>query len=107
VAAGMMRLRQEERKIAVPNSRLAGNREAAWEKCTECLMCALQCINVCFVLGLVDIKGGRRCHLLLNKRWNLLPSFLSNEPGIGQKTCTAATDSAALHSIPNILKMKM
>jgi hypothetical protein len=29
VAAGMMRLRQEERKIAVPNSRLAGNREAA------------------------------------------------------------------------------
>jgi hypothetical protein len=28
VAAGMRRFRQEERKIAVPNSRLAGNREA-------------------------------------------------------------------------------
>jgi hypothetical protein len=28
VAAGMRRFRQEERKIAVPNSRLAGKREA-------------------------------------------------------------------------------
>jgi hypothetical protein len=28
-------------------------------------------------------EGGRRCHLLLNKRWNLHPNFLSNEPGTG------------------------
>jgi hypothetical protein len=28
VAAGMRRLRQEERKIAVPNRRFAGNRDA-------------------------------------------------------------------------------
>jgi hypothetical protein len=35
------------------------------------------------VLGSLGIKGGRRCHLLLNKRWRLLPSFLSNEPGTG------------------------
>jgi hypothetical protein len=33
------------------------------------------------VPGSLDKKGGRRCHLLLNKRWNLLPSFLFNEPG--------------------------
>jgi hypothetical protein len=28
-----------------------------------------------------DENGGRRCNLLLNKIWNLLPPFLSNEPG--------------------------
>jgi hypothetical protein len=33
------------------------------------------------VTGSLNKKGGRRCNLLLNKRWNLLPSFLSNEPG--------------------------
>jgi hypothetical protein len=34
----------------------------------------------CALPGSLDIKGGRRCNLLLNKRWNLLPPFLSNEP---------------------------
>jgi hypothetical protein len=29
--------------------------------------------------GLLDKKGGRRWLLLLNKRWHLLPPFLSNE----------------------------
>jgi hypothetical protein len=33
--------------------------------------------------GSLDNKSGRRCHLLLIKRWHLLPSFLSNEPGTG------------------------
>jgi hypothetical protein len=32
------------------------------------------------VPGLLDRKGGRRCHLLLNKREH--PLFLSNDPGI-------------------------
>jgi hypothetical protein len=31
------------------------------------------------VSGSLDKKGGRRCNLLLNKRWNLLPPFLSYE----------------------------
>jgi hypothetical protein len=31
--------------------------------------------------GSLDKKGGRRCHLLLNKRWNLPPSFLFNGTG--------------------------
>jgi hypothetical protein len=31
--------------------------------------------------GLLDKQGGRRCHLLLMKRWHLLPPFVSNEPG--------------------------
>jgi hypothetical protein len=36
----------------------------------------------CSVLGSLDKKGGRRCHLLLGKRWHLLPPyFMSNEPG--------------------------
>jgi hypothetical protein len=39
------------------------------------------------VPGSLNKKGGRRCNLLLNKRWNLLPSFLSNEPG----TCSLTT----------------
>jgi hypothetical protein len=34
------------------------------------------------VQGSLDKKGGR-CDLLLNKRWHLVPSFLSNEPGTG------------------------
>jgi hypothetical protein len=29
----------------------------------------------------VKKKGGRRCNLLRNKKWNLLSPFLSNEPG--------------------------
>jgi hypothetical protein len=33
------------------------------------------------VPGSLDKKGGSRCHLLLNKRWNLLHTFLSTEPG--------------------------
>jgi hypothetical protein len=33
------------------------------------------------VPGKLDIKGEIRCDLLLNKRWNLLPPFLYNEPG--------------------------
>jgi hypothetical protein len=33
------------------------------------------------VPGLLDKKGGRRCHLLLNKRCYRLPPFLSNETG--------------------------
>jgi hypothetical protein len=33
------------------------------------------------VLGALDKLGGRRCHLLLNKRRHLLPPFLSKEPG--------------------------
>jgi hypothetical protein len=37
------------------------------------------------VPGLLDKKGGRRCHLLLNKRLHLLPSFLSDEPGTGEE----------------------
>jgi hypothetical protein len=28
-------------------------------------------------------KVGRRCHLLPNNKWNLLPPFLSNEPSTG------------------------
>jgi hypothetical protein len=28
-------------------------------------------------------KVGRWCHLLLNKKWNRFPPFLSNEPGTG------------------------
>jgi hypothetical protein len=35
------------------------------------------------VPGSLDIKGGKRCNLLLYKRWNLIPSFLSNKPGTG------------------------
>jgi hypothetical protein len=31
-------------------------------------------------------KGGRRFHLLLSKRWHLLPPFMSNEPGTGTGT---------------------
>jgi hypothetical protein len=47
-------------------------------------------VRACFLSGINDEhpvpgslnkKEGRRCNLLLNKRWNLLPSFLSNEPG--------------------------
>jgi hypothetical protein len=30
---------------------------------------------------LLNKKGGRKFNLLLNKRWNLLPSFLSNALG--------------------------
>jgi hypothetical protein len=33
------------------------------------------------VPGSLDKKGGRRCHLLLNKRCHLPPTFLSKEPG--------------------------
>jgi hypothetical protein len=33
------------------------------------------------VPGLLDKKGGKRFHLLLSKRWHLLPPFMSNEPG--------------------------
>jgi hypothetical protein len=32
------------------------------------------------VPGLLDKKGGRKCNLLLNKRWNLLTPYLVNEP---------------------------
>jgi hypothetical protein len=39
------------------------------------------------VPGALDTKGGRRCHLLLNKRWHLLPSFLSNEPDSKGEEC--------------------
>jgi hypothetical protein len=35
------------------------------------------------VPGSLDKKGGRRCQLLLNKRWHLLPPFSFNEPGSG------------------------
>jgi hypothetical protein len=35
------------------------------------------------VPGSLDKKGGRRCHLLFNKRWTFIPSFLFNEPGTG------------------------
>jgi hypothetical protein len=38
------------------------------------------------VPGSLDKKGGRRCHLLHNKRWHLLPLLLSNEPGTGLKS---------------------
>jgi hypothetical protein len=31
------------------------------------------------VPGSLDKKGGRRCQLLLNKRWLLLPPLLANE----------------------------
>jgi hypothetical protein len=31
----------------------------------------------------LDKKGGRRFHLLLHKRWHLLPPFVTNEPGTG------------------------
>jgi hypothetical protein len=34
------------------------------------------------VPGSLDKKGGRKRHLLLNKRWHL-PPFLSNEPITG------------------------
>jgi hypothetical protein len=27
------------------------------------------------------MEGRRRCHVLFNKRWHLLPPFLSYEPG--------------------------
>jgi hypothetical protein len=40
------------------------------------------------VPGSLDQKGGRRCNLLLNKRWNLLPLFLFNEPGTVYTTYT-------------------
>jgi hypothetical protein len=33
------------------------------------------------VPGLLNTKEGRMFHLLLSKRWHLLPPFLSNEPG--------------------------
>jgi hypothetical protein len=33
------------------------------------------------VPGSLDKKEGRRCHLLLRKRWHLLPPFLPNKPG--------------------------
>jgi hypothetical protein len=35
------------------------------------------------VPGLLNTKEKRRFHLLLSKRWHLLPPFLSNEPGTG------------------------
>jgi hypothetical protein len=34
-------------------------------------------------VGFVRQKDGRRGNLSLNERWNLLPPFLSNEPGTG------------------------
>jgi hypothetical protein len=37
--------------------------------------------NSATVPGSLDKKGSRRCHLLLNKIWNLPQSFLFNEPG--------------------------
>jgi hypothetical protein len=37
------------------------------------------------VPGSLDKKGGRRCNLLLNKRWNPLPPFLFNKPGTAGK----------------------
>jgi hypothetical protein len=33
--------------------------------------------------GLLDKKEGRKWHLVLNKRWHLLPPILSNEFGTG------------------------
>jgi hypothetical protein len=57
--------------------------------------------------GLLDNKSGRRCYLLLNKRWLLLPSFLSNEPGTkqfhgmqGPKRCTTTLVERNLTSLP-------
>jgi hypothetical protein len=38
------------------------------------------------VPGLLDKKVGRRCHLLLNKRWHLLFPVLSDEPRTGCHT---------------------
>jgi hypothetical protein len=35
------------------------------------------------VPGSLDNDGGRRCHLLPNKRWHLLSPILPNEPGTG------------------------
>jgi hypothetical protein len=51
----------------------------------ESRYCALISVNnvPIIVPGSLETKGGRRCHLSLNKRWNLLLAFLSNEPGTG------------------------
>jgi hypothetical protein len=35
------------------------------------------------VTGLLDKEEGRHFKLLFNTRWNLLPPYLSNEPGTG------------------------
>jgi hypothetical protein len=35
------------------------------------------------VPGSLDKKRVTRCHLLLNKKWHLLPPFFFNEPGSG------------------------
>jgi hypothetical protein len=37
--------------------------------------------QLCTVPGSLDIKGGRRCNLMLNKRCNLLSPCLYNESG--------------------------
>jgi hypothetical protein len=38
------------------------------------------------VSGSLDKKGGRRCHLLLNKDGIIFLPFLANEPGPGSTT---------------------
>jgi hypothetical protein len=56
------------------------------------------------VPGSLDKKGERRCHLLLNKRWNLLPHFLSNEPGTVLKDDFQPDPDPTFYFIPYFYK---
>jgi hypothetical protein len=43
-------------------------------------ICVLQQLKLGPVPGSLDEKGGRKFYFLFNKIWQLLPTFLSNEP---------------------------